>query len=174
MSDPFIGEIAVYGFNFAPRSWAICNGALMNISQNAALFSLLGTTYGGNGTTNFALPNLLGRVALGAGSGAGLSTYTQGDSGGVESVTLTTSQIPAHTHAIGCTSANGDSVTPAGKILAKDSAGGSAPYSSGAANGTLAAGALQSTGGSSSHTNLQPYLALNVCIALTGIFPSRN
>ncbi len=174
MSEPFLGEICFFGFNFPPHSWASCNGSLMSISQNTALFSLLGTMYGGNGIQTFALPDLRGRVALGSGQGPGLSPYSQGDFGGSESVTLTTSQIPSHTHSAACTSSGGDSLTPAGKIWAKDTAGGSAPYSSGAPNGTMSAAALGATGGGGGHSNLQPYLSLNACIALAGIFPSRN
>jgi microcystin-dependent protein len=169
-----MGEIAIYGFYFPPQGWATCDGTLLPISQNLALYSLLGTQFGGDGQSTFALPDLMGRVALGAGSGPGLSTYVQGQSGGSESVTLNPDQIPEHTHAINCTSTDGDSVTPAGKILAKDSAGGSAPYSSEGANGAMAPLAVQPTGGNLSHSNLQPYLALNVCIALNGMFPSRG
>ncbi len=169
-----MGEIAIYGFYFPPQGWATCNGAILPISQNQALYALLGTQFGGDGQSSFALPNLMGRVALGAGSGPGLSSYVQGQYGGSESVTLTPDQIPEHTHAINCTSTDGDSITPAGKILAKDSAGGSATYSSERANGVMAPLAVQPVGGGLSHSNLQPYLALNVCIALNGIFPDRQ
>lgn len=174
MSEPFLGMISIYGFNFAPRGWAMCNGQILPIAQNTALFSLLGTTYGGNGQTTFALPDLRSRVPIHFGQGPGLSSYDLGQSAGVESVTLTTNEIPAHPHPINCTDTDGDSSKPPGNILATNSTGAGS-YFSGAANGQLNATSIPpSGGGNQPHTNIQPYLALNFCIALEGIFPSRN
>ncbi|PPC88967.1 MAG: phage tail protein [Methylobacter sp.] len=172
MSEPFIGEIRSFGFNFAPKGWLPCNGQLLTIAQNTALFSILGTTYGGDGRTNFALPNLNGNVAMGAGQGAGLTPRVIGETGGVESVTLLESQIPAHTHPANCNNANGNQYGPAGHFWAQDAAGGH-DYSD-TATGQMASGTIQPAGGNQAHTNLQPYLVLNYCIATQGIFPPRS
>lgn len=158
----------MFGFNFAPRSWAFCDGQLLPISQNTALFSLLGTTYGGDGRTTFALPDLRGRVPLHEGTGPGLSSYLLGQKGGLENVTLTTAQIPAHTHSPQCSSDDPNSGSPANGFPA---AVGTPIYST-TQNASM--GATGSAGGSQSHENRPPYLALNFCIALQGIFPSRN
>jgi microcystin-dependent protein len=190
MSQPYIGEIRLFGFNFAPSGWAFCQGQLLSIAQNTALFQLLGTTYGGDGVQTFALPNLLSRVAIGQGQGFGLTQRTIGETGGVESVTLTTSQLPTHTHAIGlptnsasvgCKSGAGNTQSPVGNILAGEAAGVTMPYSSQAPDvsmgGALVPNATPlsgSTGGSQPHFNVQPYLTLNYCISLFGIFPSQQ
>lgn len=174
MSEPFIGQIAIFGFNFPPRGWALCNGQLLAIAQNTALFSLLGTTYGGNGQTTFALPDLRGRVPVHFGQGPGLSSYALGQSAGTETVTLLTTQIPAHTHALNCQSEAGNTGSPVGAVLAKEGAGLAAPYQGGVANSIMAASSIGAAGGSQPHSNIQPYLTINFCIALEGIFPSRN
>lgn len=179
MSDPFLGEIRIVGFNFAPVGWALCNGQTMPITQNTALFSLLGTTYGGNGTTTFSLPNLQSRVPIHQGTGAGLSTYVIGQTGGTENVTLLTTQIPAHNHTVGVNNQNGNQSNPTNALLAVGNSGGREPvvsldYTTAAATGTLAATAVSSAGGSQPHPNIQPYLTVNFIIALQGIFPSRS
>lgn len=166
MSQPFLGEIRLGGWNFAPRGWAFCSGQLLPISQNTALFSLLGTTYGGNGQTTFALPDLRGRVAVGQGSGSGLSAVDLGEVGGVEQVTLLQTQMPAHTHPVRAATGAQTTNRPTGAYVG---AGNSYSVS---ADTTLAA--PDTAGGSSPHENRQPYLGLNYVIALAGIFPSRN
>lgn len=172
MSDPFIGEIRVFGFNFAPMDWAVCAGQLLSISQNPALFSIIGTQYGGDGMSNFALPNLQGNVALHQGAGPGLTPRTIGEAGGSAAVTLTPAQMPAHGHAAACSNGKGSAYGPAGNVWATD-AGGGREYAP-AANATMAASALAVTGGNQPHDNMQPSLAVNFCIALAGIFPARN
>jgi microcystin-dependent protein len=173
----FLGEIMLVSFNFAPKGWALCNGQLLPINQNQALFALLGTTYGGNGQTNFGLPDLRSRIPICFGQGAGLTNRNLGDKAGTETVTLTTAQI-AHTHtipastAIGTTSEAGTTGPKVRNYLA-DNGGGSAQYST-AANVTMAADAVTSVGGGQPHNNLQPVLGLNFVIALSGIFPSQN
>jgi microcystin-dependent protein len=179
MAEPFIGQIMLVGFNFAPTGWALCNGQLLPISQYTALFSLLGTTYGGNGTTNFALPNLQGRAAVGFGNGAGLSPYVLGQVTGSETVTLTVSQMPAHTHNINADSALAKVQSPSGAFLASaDLPSAHSPVAvytpTVTTPVTLNNGSVQATGGSQPHSNIQPVLALNYIIALQGIFPSRS
>lgn len=181
-----MGTIYLFAGNFAPRGYAFCNGQLLNISQNSALFSILGTTYGGNGTTTFALPNLQGRVPIGAGTGPGLSNRTLGEASGLENVTLLTTQIPPHTHVItsdlNVNNQEATNTTPvAGNSLAfaKDINTDSAKiYNNTAPNTKLNAGSVVSTaaatGGGLPHSNMQPYLALNYIIATEGIYPSRN
>ena len=171
MADPFVAEIRLFGFNFAPKGWAFCNGQLLPISQNTALFSLLGTTYGGNGTSTFALPNLQGNVPMGAGQGQGLSLRDLGETGGSETVTLLSSEMPAHTHAPACSSAVGTQYAPPG-FWAKDAAGNAEYRLSGAS--AMNASALDPEGGDQPHTNLQPFCVLNYCIALQGVFPPRS
>lgn len=175
MSSPFIAEIRMFGFNFAPRGWAFCNGQLLPIAQNTALFSLLGTTYGGNGTTNFGLPNLQGRAPLHPGQAPGLSPYVLGQTGGSETVTLTQNGLPSHTHAM-----NGSIAPPPAGGVTPDptqglgrAAGGNA-YGAAANLTAMSPQALSLQGGSQPHNNLMPYLTVNFCIALQGIFPSRN
>jgi microcystin-dependent protein len=167
MSSPFLGEIRIFSFNFPPKGWAFCDGQLLPINQNAALFSLLGTTYGGNGQTNFALPNLQGSVPFHAGGGLSL-----GQVGGEINHTLLQSEMPAHTHVVTASSNVADQVTPAGNYWAK----GIASAYAGAAgiNGAMAATAIPSAGGSQAHNNMSPYLVLSFCIALQGIYPSRT
>jgi microcystin-dependent protein len=176
MSTPFIGQIAVFAGNFAPRGWALCNGQLLSIAQNTALFSILGTTYGGNGTTTFALPDLQGRAALHFGQGAGLSNYVEGEVLGTESVSLVGNQVPLHTHNV-MAAATGTTPTPGtGAVLGTSAATTSAyvplPNSTGATN--LAPSSITPAGSSLPHENRQPFLALSYMIALDGIFPSRN
>jgi microcystin-dependent protein len=160
----------MFGCNFAPRGWALCNGQLLSIAQNTALFSLLGTTYGGNGQTTFGLPDLRGRVPIHFGQGPGLSSYVQGQTGGVESVTLIPQQIPAHNHSLACSSDDANAGSPANNFPAAVAN----PIYSNAQNAALAANAISTVGGSQPHENRQPYQTLNFCIALQGIFPSRN
>lgn len=170
--DPILGEIRIFAGTFAPRGWAFCQGQLLNIAQNQALFALLGTTYGGNGTTTFALPDLRGRVALGFGQGTGLSSYVLGQQGGSENVTLSAAQMPAHNHALGVNNAAGTSTTPVNMVpaasTARDSLYAAAP------NAFMAGSAISSAGANQSHENRQPFIAMNYIIALEGAFPSRN
>ncbi len=171
MSEPFIAEIRIFGGNFAPRSWAFCNGQLLPIAQNTALFSLVGTTYGGDGRTSFGLPDLQGRAPMHPGNGPGLSTKRLGETGGSATVTLTEAQMPAHTHAAQASDQPATTNQPAGNLPAvtrEDT------YSSSGTPVPMRADALTPTGGSQAHNNLQPYLALFFIIALTGVYPSRN
>jgi microcystin-dependent protein len=172
MANPFVAEIRIFPFNFAPTGWAMCQGQLIPISQNTALFSLLGTMYGGDGRSTFALPNLQGCAALGAGQGPGLSLYVEGQAGGSPTVTLLNTEMPAHNHGAGCYNGVGDSYTGANAIPATDAAGNNL-YST-PADHTMNALAIAPTGGSLPHNNLQPYLTLNYCIALQGVFPARS
>jgi len=178
MSEPYVGQIQMFGFNFAPRGWALCDGQLLPIAQNTALFSLLGTIYGGDGRTTFALPDLRGRAAIHQGTGPGLSGRSIGSRGGVQSVTLNEAQIPSHDH-----SATANAVGPAGNsndaldnFWADDAGVSSGTYHSGPATGSMNAGAIQvgAAGGGQAHENMQPFLTINFCIALVGVFPSRN
>ena len=176
MADAYIAEIRMFGCNFAPRNWAYCNGQLLSIAQNTALFSLLGTTYGGNGTTNFALPNLQGSAANGQGTGPGLSNYQLGQTGGAGTVTLIANQIAPHTHtAIGDNGDGVDNNGPAGHAWATPVADRDVNWYD--TNGTLVnmnAAALANTGGGGPHNNLMPYQVVGFCICMFGIFPSRN
>jgi microcystin-dependent protein len=174
MADPFVAEIRIFPFTFAPRGWAWCNGQLMPISQNTALFSLLGTTYGGDGKSTFALPDLQGRAPMHPGQGPGLSQHDLGETGGSETVTLLESEIPAHTHTLQAQGAPGDVAVPTGAVPARVI--GATPYlpPSGAPLVSMAPGALAPAGGDQPHNNLQPYLTLNFCIALQGVFPPRG
>lgn len=173
MSDPFLAEIRVMPFNFPPKGWAQCDGQLMPISQNTALFSLLGTTYGGNGTSNFALPNLDGSFAMGAGQGAGLSQRFLGETDGTATVSLLPTEMPAHSHGLmaGITPAATD---PSGNVMAPTATGGGNVYHLPGVTTPMAAAAISAAGSSQPHENRQPYLALNFCIALQGIFPARS
>jgi microcystin-dependent protein len=173
MSDQFVGEIRAFAGNFAPTGWALCNGQLLPISQNTALFSLLGTQYGGDGRTNFALPNLQERSPIGAGQGPGLTPRTVGDSGGQAAVSLSASQIPAHSHALGA-ALSPSSGTPASDVSLAPLAGGAVAYRVPANRVNMDAATIGASGGSAPHNNRQPYLALNFIIALQGIFPARN
>ncbi|MFZ2235944.1 MAG: tail fiber protein [Dokdonella sp.] len=168
MPTPFVAQISPFGFNFAPRGWALCDGQLLPINQNQALFSLLGTTYGGNGTTNFALPDLRGRTPMGATGGSG--TTVLGSKLGVESVTLAATELPTHAHAARAAATAPASGSPASNAWA---AGSPAAYAS-SANTSMSPSALASVGGSQPHENRGPSQVLNYCIALQGVFPSRN
>jgi len=168
--DPFVAEIRIVGCNFAPKGWAQCNGQILPISQNTALFSLLGTTYGGNGTTNFALPNLQGATPMHAGQGPGLTLRDLGETGGEPSVTLLASEIPSHTHTLNGTTAAATTGAPAGLKVAAGPGIYAAPN---ADTGAMAAQALAPSGGSQPHNNRQPYLGLMFIIALQGVFPPR-
>jgi microcystin-dependent protein len=173
MSEPFVGQIQIFGFNFAPQGWALCEGQLLSISQNTALFSILGTTYGGDGKTTFGLPNLQGRVPLQRGQGPGLTLRNLGDMGGEEFVTLLDNQMPGHTHPANCNNAVGTSYDPAGQVWSQD-AGGNQEYGPMASAGQMSPKAILPAGGGQPHNNLQPYLVLNYCIALQGIYPPRS
>ena len=174
MATPILGEIRMFGGNFAPRGWAFCNGQILPITQNTALFSLLGTMYGGNGINTFALPDLRGRVPNHFGQGPGLSNYTQGQVGGTESVTLLQSQLPAHSHSVNAVAAGGNQASPAGNLPAIESTGTSLNFSSSAANATMNPATIGNTGQGQPLPVIQPYLTINFIIALQGIFPSRN
>ncbi|MGV1009147.1 MAG: phage tail protein [Dermatophilaceae bacterium] len=170
MSDQYIGEIRLFGFTYPPNGWAQCNGQLLSIQTNTALFSLLGTTYGGNGQTTFALPDLRGRVPVGSGQGPGLSPYDQGQLGGTERVTLTTGQMPMHNHVVAAASSATDK-NPSGALPAFTAAGAS--YGT-TADLTMSPTMTGQMGGNGAHPNVPPYLALNWCIALVGEYPSRG
>jgi microcystin-dependent protein len=171
--DQFVAEIRIFPFNFAPTGWALCQGQLLPITQNTALFSLLGTTYGGDGRSTFALPDLQGRLPMHPGQGGGLSLHSLGEMGGSETVTLHTSELTTHPHGL-----RADALDPADTNVPSPSASlalstGGGLYQS-SSNTQLAPQALPSVGGDQPHNNLQPYLTLNFCIALQGIFPSRS
>lgn len=169
-----IGEIRLFAGNFPPRNWAFCNGQLLSIAQNTALFSILGTTYGGDGRTTFALPDLRSRVPIHAGQGPGLSNYNLGQTGGAENVTLTQNQLPAHNHGVNAVAQGGNQASPAGNLPAVESTGTSLDYSNAAATGQMSPGMIANTGGGQPVSVVQPYQCLNYIIALFGIFPSRN
>jgi microcystin-dependent protein len=179
MSSFYLGQITMFGFGFAPKGWALCNGQTMSIAQNAALFALLGTSYGGNGQTTFQLPNLQAAVPVSEGQGAGLSSYVLGQAGGTPNVTLLQNQLPTHNHTFNATKTNASAATLSGNIPATSTVG--TPPIFYASQGTpplvfvlMAAGACTTVGSSQAHSNLMPSLTINFCIALTGIFPSRN
>ncbi|MEN2284064.1 tail fiber protein [Algoriphagus sp. SE2] len=179
--EPFLGQITMFGGTFAPRGWAFCEGQLIAISTNTALFSLLGTTYGGDGRTTFALPDLRGRCAIGYGSGPGLQNHNLGAKVGSESVVLNESQIPSHTHPLMGSNSEANTNDPTNGTIAKENVvveRGSAAipvngYSNGAANVNMKA-SIGNTGGSQAHTNMQPSLAMNYIIAIVGVYPSRS
>lgn len=174
MSEPFIGQIMMAGFNFAPRGWALCNGQLMSIAQNTALFSLLGTYYGGDGRVTFGLPNLQGRATIQQGQGPGLSPYTIGEMSGEPNVSLISTEMPMHTHLPNSLSSPGSQASPVNALWAGEAAGITFTYATGPANATMNVMAIGLAGGSQPHSNQQPYLAITFCIALEGIYPSRN
>lgn len=174
MAEPFIGQIMMAGFNFAPRGWALCNGQLMSIAQNTALFSLLGTYYGGDGRVTFALPNLQGRATVHQGQGPGLSPYVIGEESGEQNVTLISTEMPMHTHGANAVSGAGDKPSPIGNFWAGEAGGITFTYATGPANTTMNVMAIGLAGGSQPHNNQQPFLGLTFVIALEGIFPSRN
>jgi len=173
MADPFVAEIRIFPFNFAPRGWAFCDGQLLPLSQNTALFSLLGTTYGGDGKSTFALPNLQGRAAMHPGQGPGLSLRDLGETGGSGTVTLLQSEIPSHTHALVASNEIGEDRKAVGEAMAR-STGGSLFGPAPAIPVALAPEAVAAVGGSQPHNNLMPYLTLRFCIALQGVFPPRS
>ena len=172
MAEPFIGEIRMFAGNFAPRGNSFCDGQLLAISQNDALFSLLGTTYGGDGRTTFALPDMRGRIPLHVGTGPGLSPRALGSKGGTEKENISIGQLPSHTHPMHGTTENGPAANPDGNALATSVV--LTPYFDGPQDQNMAASAIAGTGGGGTHTNIAPYLAINYIIALFGIFPSRN
>jgi len=181
MSAPFIGQIAIFGFQFAPQGWAFCQGQMMAIAQNVQLFEILRTTYGGNGQSNFALPNLQG-IPVGAGQGSGRSNYKLGQAGGDANVTLTSQQMPSHSHAFNAVTSQATSASPQGNQLAKawkaqaktDSVASFYSDNPGSAKTALAPNAIGPSGSGHPHNNMQPYSCVNVVIALQGIFPSQN
>lgn len=171
--DPFVAEIRIFPFNFAPKGWAFCDGQLLPISQNTALFSLLGTTYGGDGKSNFALPNMQGNAPMHPGQGPGLSLHDLGETGGSDTVTLLESELPAHSHALNASGQPGEDASPSGEALARSV--GAVLYQTNVSQNlvSMAPGVLAPTGGGQPHNNMQPYLTLNFCIALQGVFPPR-
>ena len=176
MADPFIGEIRMFAGNFAPRQWAFCSGQLMAISQNDALFSLIGTIYGGDGRTSFGIPDMRGRIPIHWGSGPGLTPRPIGQKTGVERVILNVTQIPSHTHAMQASQDSVSSVSPANTVLGTFDAADQMYTESfdAAAKGTMRSSSVMNAGGSSAHTNLMPYQCLSYIICLLGVYPSRN
>jgi microcystin-dependent protein len=177
--EGYIGQVILFAGNFAPRGWAFCQGQLLSIQTNTALFSILGTTYGGNGQTNFALPDLRGRVAVGQGQGPGLSNWVLGESTGVENVSLVVTEMPAHSHLVQVSAGAADTGTASNNYLANANAQfGADPIPVNTYNGgtgaTLAVNTIGPAGGSQPHENIQPSLCINYIICLEGIFPSRN
>jgi microcystin-dependent protein len=172
MSNPFLGEIRMVGFSFAPRGWAFCAGQLLPISQNDALYALVGTIYGGDGVNTFKLPDLRGRLPINQGQGPGLSSYVIGQASGAEGVTLLTTQIPIHSHSISTASGGTRSSNPSGNLLGSGEAD---IYTHDATSGVvMSPSALAANGGTQPHENMQPFICVNFVIALEGIFPSRN
>jgi microcystin-dependent protein len=172
MADPFVAEIRIFPFNFAPKGWAWCDGQLLPLSQNTALFSLLGTTYGGDGKSNFALPDLQGRAPMHPGQGPGLSLHDLGETGGSETVALLESEIPSHSHAVSASQADAIEGTAPGQRLATGI--GIGMYAAPGAVVQLSPNALTPAGGDQPHNNLQPYLTFYFCIAMQGVFPPRT
>ena len=174
MADPFVAEIRIFPFNFAPKGWAWCDGQLLPLSQNTALFSLLGTTYGGNGKSNFALPDLQGRAPMHPGQGPGLSLHDLGETGGSETVSLLESEIPSHAHFMRAVSNPGDLADPTAHSIARTSSGNPLQTTTNQNIVQMADQALAPAGGDQPHNNLQPYLTFYFCIALQGVFPPRG
>ncbi|HEY2830310.1 MAG TPA: tail fiber protein [Thermoanaerobaculia bacterium] len=170
--DPFVAEIRIFPFNFAPKGWAFCDGQILPLSQNTALFSLLGTTYGGDGKSNFALPNMQGNAPMHPGQGPGLSLHDLGETGGSETVSLLESEIPSHSHGFNVSTQDALDSNATAELLAKGAAIGQ--YAVPGAIVQMAPNALAPAGGDQPHNNLQPYLTLNFCIALQGVFPPRT
>jgi len=174
MTQPFIGEIRFFGFDFPPRGWASCAGQILSIAQNQALFSLLGTTYGGNGVQNFQLPDLRSRVPIGQGSNGGVGTYVMGERSGSETVTLLQSQIPQHIHQLVGTTTTATHRPPVGRTFGADTSATVDFYAPGGSPVQMSPSSIATAGSTQPHTNLQPYSVLNASIALQGRFPSRN
>lgn len=172
MADPFVAEIRILPFNFAPKGWSHCDGQLLPISQNTALFSLLGITYGGNGKSNFALPNLQGRAPMHPGQGPGLASHDLGETGGSETVTLLASEIPSHSHTLRASSDDGELRSPSSNRVLARSGSGSA-YSTNSPDVPMAFETITPSGAGQPHNNMQPYLTCNFCIAMQGVFPPR-
>ncbi|MGA3002209.1 MAG: tail fiber protein [Verrucomicrobiota bacterium] len=179
--DPFIGELRLFGFNFAPVGWALCQGQLLQISQNAALFSILGTQYGGNGTSNFGLPNLQGMVPIGQGSGPGLTPFVPGQTGGQQTHTLTANEMPQHSHALNALPVRAVNETPAAGSRPSEGVGGSRgssfeikTYTTNSPGTNLNPAAVGAAGSGIAHDNMQPTLTMNWCIAMVGVFPTRS
>jgi len=173
MADPFVAEIRIFPFNFAPKGWAFCNGQLLPLSQNTALFSLLGTTYGGDGKSTFALPNLEGSAPMHPGQGPGLSLHDLGETGGSQFVTLLQSEIPAHGHAWNASNQDGTDQSPVNELMA-GGVGGVSTYAAPSAIKQFNPQVITPAGGDQPHNNMQPFLTLNFCIALQGVFPPRT
>lgn len=179
MADPYIGEIRIVGFDYAPKGWVFCNGQLLQINVFQQLYSLLGTRFGGDGRTTFAVPDLRGRVPLSMGHGTGLQNYTIGQRGGFETVTLTREQLPQHNHMMNINNQDANQTDPTNQILSVVNDGSGRPpalypaYSNAASNGRLSPNAIAPAGNGQAHDNLQPFLAVNFIIAVDGIFPSR-
>jgi microcystin-dependent protein len=174
MADPFVAEIRIYPFNFAPKGWAFCNGQLLPLSQNTALFSLLGTTYGGDGKSNFALPNMQGNTPMHPGQGPGLSLHDLGETGGSDTVTLLQSEMPAHSHNFGASVRDGAVRSPGGQLVAKGVGVNMYAPAASAPLVQFSTNAVTSAGGGQPHNNMMPYLTLNFCIAMQGVFPPRT
>jgi len=175
MADPFVAEIRIFPFNFAPKGWAWCDGQLLPLSQNTALFSLLGTTYGGNGKSNFALPDLQGRAPMHPGQGPGLSLHDLGEAGGSETVTLLESEIPAHSHSLTASNEDGTQGTLGPNLALATSVNGSLYQTNTSANlVSMSPNALAPAGGDAPHNNVMPFLTFFFCIALQGVFPPRT
>ncbi len=174
MTDQFIGEIFMAGFNFAPRGFALCDGQILSISQNSSLFSLLGTTYGGDGRTTFGLPDLRGRAPVHEGTGPGLPSKSLGQKDGAETVVLQPNDLPAHTHMLRATDADATEMSPGGNVLANPTTGQQAYKLNPGTRVGMNPAAVESTGSGQAHTNVQPSLTISFFIALTGLFPSRN
>ena len=172
MADPFVAEVRIFPFNFAPTGWALCNGQILPLSQNTALFSLLGTTYGGDGKSNFALPNIQGRAVMQPGQGPGLSLHDLGEEGGEQAVTLLETEIPSHRHTFNTSVRPDDSLDAGG--LAPGTGNNMYVAAAGATTTNASPQALAAVGGTQPHNNMQPYLTLNFNIALQGVYPARN